>query len=82
MQFPHCRAILFRQRGVAATENSRPKLIALNFASPRTLFSTGQFAVRHFDFFRDLLKRSDLVNEFFANARKNDFCAKPVARFR
>ena len=80
LQFPHCRAILYRQRGVAAMEDFRPKLIVLNFASPQDLFSTGQFAVLHLDFLRDFLKCSNLVNEFFGNVRNNVFCVKPVAR--
>ena len=36
----------------------------------------------HFDVLGDFLKCSDLVNKFFANGRKNNFCAKPVASFR
>ena len=77
MQFPHSKTILCRLRGVAALEDFRPKLIVLNFASPQDRFSTGQLSVLRFDFLRDFLKGSNLVNEFFANSRKNDFCAKP-----
>ena len=73
MQFLHGRAILYRHQRVAALEDFRPKLIVLNFTSPQDLFSTGQFSVLRFDFLRDFFKSPDLISEFLANVRKNDF---------